>query len=115
MTCSTGTYHYNMAGKLLDVLPFVPKTTKNEQYQEGYAKLGSLDSLERWFAQQFATGNRNNLMIKFALALVDTGLSYREVEQKVTEFNSKLSNGLSVAELSSTVLVTVAKRIQGMP
>ena len=51
-------------------------------------------------------------MIKFALALVDAGMSYPEVEEKVLAFNKKLSNGLPVEELRQTVLVTVARKIQ---
>ena len=54
-------------------------------------------------------------MIKFALALVDSGLSYVDVESRVIGFNKKLPNGLSTEELRSTVLVTVAKKLQGSP
>ncbi len=113
MSCETGSYHYNMDGQLLDALPFIPKTSKNEQYQKGNAKLESLDNLERWFAQRIADGNRNNQMIKFALALVDSGMAYPEVEEKVLAFNDKLSNGLKEDELRKTVLVTVARKLQG--
>ena len=112
---SKGAYHYNDGQKLLDVLPFVPKTTKNEQFRKEGAELQSLDNLERWFAQRFAEGNRNNQMIKFALALVDSGMSYPEVETKVIAFNAKISNGLAADELQRTVLVTVAKKYQSAP
>lgn len=112
-TCAKGQYHYNLEGRLLDVLPFVPKTSKNEQHQKAFSELGSLDNLERWFAQQFNDGNRNNQMIKFALALVDTGMSYAEVEEKVLAFNGKIANGLTADELRRTVLVTVARKLQG--
>ena len=107
-----GTFHINTDGKILDALPFVPKTSKNERHKEQFTQLQSLDNLERWFAQRFAEGNRNNQMIKFALALVDVGMSYAEVESKVIAFNAKLSGKLSQEELRSTVLVTVAKRLQ---
>lgn len=112
-THDKGSYHYHMEGKLLDILPFVPKTTKNERYKEQITQLESLDNLERWFAQRIAEGNRNNQMIKFALALVDAGMGYQEVEDKVLAFNDKLSNGLAADELRKTVLVTVARKIQG--
>ena len=76
------------------------------------AELQSLDNLERWFAQRIAQGNRNNQMIKFALALVDAGQSLIEVQKNVVSFNKKLSNSMSEDELSSTIFVTVAKRYQ---
>ena len=108
-TFSQGSYHINLEGKLFDILPFVPKTTRNEQRVQETKELGSLDNLERWFAQRIAEGNRNNQMIKFALALVDSGMPYIDVEQKVLEFNAKLSNGLAVDELQRTVLVSASK------
>jgi hypothetical protein len=105
----------NLEGRLFDVLPFIPRTKRNEARQAEYKALESLDNLERWFAQRIAEGSRNNGMIKFALALVDSGMDYNEVEQKVLAFNSKLSNGLDPAELQRTVLVTAAKRLQAQP
>lgn len=109
-----GSYFYNPnpEAQLFDVLPFIPKTRRNEVYQEQMQELQNLDNLERWFAQRMATGNRNNQMIKFALALVDAGMTYSEVERKVLEFNGRVSNGLEVDELRNTVLVTVAKKLQ---
>jgi len=107
--------YYNTTDRLLDVLPFVPKTAKNEQFQKEFVKLESLDNLERWFAERIASGNRSNQLIKFALALVDNGMTYNEVEQSVLNFNRKLSEGLDESELRRTVLVTVAKRLQGLP
>ncbi len=110
-TFNGGNYHYSLEGDILDALKFVPKTSKNEQHRQGMAKLESLDALERWFAQRIASGNRNNQLIKYALALVDTGLDYNTVEQMVLDFNAKLSNGLSEDEIRSTILQSVAKKI----
>ena len=106
-----GTYHYNQ-GVLLDALPFIPKTSRNEQYLQESRKLQSLDNLERWFAQRIASGNRNNQMIKFALALVDGGLSLVEVDQQVRAFNKKLNTPLTEDEITTTIMVTVGKRFQ---
>jgi hypothetical protein len=110
-TYDGGIYHYN-DGELLDVLPFIPKTSRNEQYIEQSKKLQSLDNLERWFAQRIASGNRNNHMIKFALALVDSGSDLVTVQKQVHAFNKKLNNPLADDEIDSTVMVTVAKRFQ---
>jgi hypothetical protein len=111
-TFSGGSYHLNMEGGLLDVLPFIPRTSRNAEYQDEFKKVESLDNLERWFAQRMASGNRNNQMIKFALALVDSGLSYPEVQAQVHSFNKKLSNSLPSDEIDNTVMVTVAKKFQ---
>ena len=110
-TCAKGTFHVHTDGALLDPLQFVPKTSKNEAYQKEVGKLESLDNLERWFAQRIASGNRNNQLIKFALTLVDAGLTFDEVESHVISFNGKLANGLPVDEVRSTILQTVARKI----
>lgn len=106
-----GQYHYN-DGELLDVLPFIPKTSRNEQYLQENRKLQSLDNMERWFAQRIASGNRNNQMIKFALALVDSGMTLIDVQHQVQAFNKKLNQPLTEDEIDSTIMVTVARRIQ---
>ena len=105
-----GSYHYNLDGEILDVLPFIPKTSRNEQHKQEKQKLESLDNLERWFAGRIASGNRNNQMIKYALALVDSGMTLIEVSKQVHEFNKKLNNALPEEEIDNTIMVTVSKR-----
>lgn len=107
-----GKYIYNMEGEILDALPFIPKTSKNEQYRQVFQQLESLDNLERWFAQRIAMGNRNNNMLRFALALVDNGMDLVTVSKQVHSFNQKLYNPLPEDEINSTILVSVAKRYQ---
>ena len=97
-------------GKLLDCLSFVPMTQKNEQYMSRYQEIENLDNLERWFAQRMEAGNRNNNMLKFAMALYDSGYNYNQIEDKVIAFNNKLSSKLAEMELRTTVLVSVAKK-----
>lgn len=107
-----GTYHYNMEGEMLDALDFIPKTSRNEQYRAQNKELQSLDNLERWFAVRIASGNRNNQMIKFALALVDSGMSLLDVGTQVHAFNKKLNTPLTEDEIDTTIMTTVAKKYQ---
>lgn len=109
MTTPNASYYFN-DGKLLDVLQFIPKTSKNEQYQKEFQKIESMDNLERWFASRIAIGNRNNQMLKFALALVDSGLNQLQVEERVKSFNKKLNNPISESELQNTIFRTVATK-----
>ena len=106
-----GTYHYNK-GELFDALPFIPKTSRNENHKANFQKLESLDNLERWFAQRISMGNRNDNMIKYALALLDNGMSLIDVDRQVHAFNKKMKNPLSENEIDSTIMVTVSKRYQ---
>jgi len=111
-TFDGGKYHYNLEGEVLDALPFIPKTSKNEQYKQQFQKVESYDNLERWFAQRIATGNRNNNLLKYAMALVDSGMSLIDVTKQVHAFNDKLNTPLDKGEIDSTILVSVAKRFQ---
>lgn len=107
-------YHYNLEGELLDVLDFIPRTNRNEALQRQSKELQSLGNLERWFAQRIASGNRNNHMIKFALTLLDSGMSLLDVMKATHEFNAKLNNPLSEDEIDSTIMVTVSKKAQNI-
>lgn len=114
-TFHEGQHHYNMEGDLLDVLQFIPKTSKNEQYKQSMQKVESLDNLERWFAQRMVAGNRNNHMIKYALALVDGGMQLHEVNKQVHAFNQKLNTPLDEDEIDATIMRSVAKRFTRHP
>lgn len=105
-----GQIHFNQDGELLDALPFIPKTSKNAEYTKNFQQVQSLDNLERWFAQRIASGNRNNQMLKYALALVDTGMGLIDVNHQVQAFNAKLNAPLDKSEIDNTIMVTVAKR-----
>lgn len=111
LTHPQSVHHYN-DGDLLDALPFIPKTKRNEAFRADFKPLENLDNLERWFAQKIAQGNRNNQMIKFALALVDGGMDFLTVQKQVHAFNKKLNDPLPDDEIDQTILVTVAKRFQ---
>lgn len=116
-TFDGGSYRYNREKpeeqRLVDVLPFVPRTSKNEQHSQQMTELASLDNLERWFLQNTADGNRSNQMIRYALALVDDGMLYPEIETRVFALNAKLGKDkMTEKELRSTVLQTVAKKTQ---
>lgn len=103
-------YHYN-DGVLLDVLKFVPKTSKNEQYAKDFQLVANMDNLERWFAERMSTGNRNNTLLRFAMALVDSGIPYLEIEGRVLNLNKQIQNPLTEDEIRNTVLISVAQKI----
>ena len=106
-----GQIHINREGDLLDVLNFIPKTSRNEQHMSQVQTLGSMDNLERWFAPRMAEGSRNNHMLRFAMVLADSGLDLTTIHQHVMAFNAKLSNPLDEGEIDRTVMTTVAKRL----
>lgn len=99
----------NSTGSLLDPTKFIPNTFRNDSFLKDQKKINSFDNLERWFAKQIEVGNRNNLLLKYALCLVDNGLDLEAVEEKVLGFNKKLKDKLPEEEIQSTILVTARK------
>lgn len=111
----TGTCIVNEDGELLDVMPFIPKTTKYEQTAQQTKMISSMDNLERWFANRVTLYGRNNQILCYALALKDAGMAHIDVVSKTKAFNAKLPSPLNKAELDSTVLVTLARRYANTP
>lgn len=111
----TGTCIVNEDGELLDVMPFIPKTTKYEQTAQQTKMISSMDNLERWFANRVTLYGRNNQILCYALALKDAGMAHIDVVSKTKAFNAKLPSPLNKAELDSTVLVTLARRYTNIP
>lgn len=109
-----GDYHYN-DGELLDCLPFIPKTTKNETRKAANVDLSNLSNLERWFIQNTGKGNRSNQMVKYALLLVDAGADFDYVKEATFSLNEKIQDKLPEAEVHSTILATAAKAIANKP
>lgn len=108
---NNGEIFSNMEGKSLDALLFIPKTSKSEQLKQSLSNLENLNNLERWFVNKTGEGNRSNQLIRYALMLVDANKSYDDIERAVKQLNEKLPNGLSEAELASTILSTTTKAI----
>lgn len=107
-----GHYEY-LEGQLLDILPFIPKTHKNEEFQANYKKLDQqgMDHLERWVMTNIGDGNRNNMLLRYAMILLDNGFDFDGIRQRVHSLNDKLRDKLEEAEILSTIMVTVGKAL----
>lgn len=105
-----GTFEYN-DGELFDVLPFIPKTSKNESRKDLLRSQQSLDNLERWAMNNIGDGNRNNMLLRYAMILLDGGADFPMIQSKVSELNSKIPDKLDEAEIMTTIMVTVGKRM----
>lgn len=105
-----GTYEYN-EGEVLDALPFIPKTSKNEERKELMNSQQSMDNLERWVINNIGDGNRNNMLLRFAMILLDGGFDFEAIRQRVISLNNKIVDKLDEAEIMSTIMITVAKAI----
>lgn len=108
-----GLYEYN-DGELLDALPFIPKTSKNEERKQLMNSQQSLDNLERWFINNTGDGNRSNQLIRYAYILVDSGLDFGQVQGRVFDLNNKLADKLPDEEVLKTIMVSVGKKISGV-
>ncbi len=105
-----GHYEYN-EGEVLDALPFIPKTSKNEERKELLHSQQSMDNLERWAINNIGDGNRNNMLLRYAMIFVDAGFDFEAVRQKVISLNDKIADKLDEVEIMSTIMISVGKAI----
>lgn len=110
LTHPGGEYIKHEGEHLLDARDFIPRTSRNETRVQQQLSLGSLDNLERWFVSRMVPGDRNNQMHRYAMTLVDMGLTLEEVRQKVLAFNKGIKPSLDEEELNTTVLASVANK-----
>ena len=106
-----GTLIENQSGEVFNVLPFIPKTTQNEERKKVMVDLTGFSNLERWFITKTGLGNRNSQLIKFALLCVDQGYDYQATFSAVKQLNSKLQDPVSDKEILDTIMVTAGKKI----
>jgi hypothetical protein len=105
-----GHFEYN-EGEVLDALPFIPKTSKNEERKGLMNSQQSMDNLERWVINNIGDGNRNNLLLRYAMILLDGGFDFEAIRTKVMSLNEKIADKLEEAEIMATILTTVMKAI----
>ncbi len=98
--------------KLFDVLPYIPKTEKNEQRIRERVEIGDLDRLQAWMLENTGEGNRNKQLYNYAMVLVDSGADYTTVETNLLDLNSKLRDPIPEKELKNTILVSISKKIK---
>lgn len=105
-----GHFEYN-DGELLDVLPFIPKTSKNEERKAQLTTQQQMDNLERWVLNNSGDGNRNNMLLRYSMILLDAGMGFEEIRRRVVQLNNKMPDKLEEAEIMGTILVTVGKQL----
>lgn len=107
-----GIFQYN-EGQLLDVTRFIPRTDKAVKQQLSVESMSDLTAIQRWFMSQIKQGNRSNMLLRYALVLLDSGIEEADILSRIVALNNKLSNPISNDEINSTIMKTVYKRING--
>ena len=109
LTCkSVETYSHE--GELFDVLPYIPRTAKNEEREARFKDQRELDNLEKWVLNNTGDGNRNKQLYNYAMVLVESGLQFTEIGEKVRSLNNKLMDKLSDEELQATILKSIQSK-----
>lgn len=98
-------------GILFDVLPYIPKSAKNDERERLLKDQSELDNLERWVMNNTGDGNRNNMLLRYALILIDAGFKFEDIKDKTIKLNDKLSDKLDELELANTIFHTVASKL----
>ena len=103
--------HTYVDGQVLDVLPFIPKTSKNQVYKDAILDQSGMDNLERWVINNSVDGNRNKILLRYAMILVDADFDFVSINSRVGDLNNKLDDPLPETEILQTIMVTVTKAI----
>jgi hypothetical protein len=105
---------YVNEGKLLDAMQFIPQTKKSEEMTLQRQQVSSMSNLQAWFFRKIGEGNRNNILLKYGLVLVDNGYDIDSVRNAVVDFNSKITDPLPEEEIHRTLMITITKRMAEM-
>lgn len=98
-------------GQLFDALPYIPQTTKNEERQKKHLEQKDLNNLERWMLNNTGEGNRNNMLMRYSMILMDSDVSFERIKEKVIDLNNKLPDKLSEVELAKSIFHTLAQKM----
>lgn len=98
--------------KLFDVLPYIPKSTRNDQRIRDRVELEDLDRIQRWVIENTGEGNRNKQLYNYAMVLVDMGADYSTIESSVMDVNNKLRDPIGEKELKNTILLSISKKLK---
>lgn len=109
LTCKS-TETYVSDGELFDVLPYIPRTAKNEEREARFKDQKDLDNLERWVLNNTGDGNRNKQLYNYAMVLVESGMQFTDIGAKVRSLNDKLADKLSDNELQATILKSIQSK-----
>lgn len=101
---------YSNDGELFDVIPYIPRTAKNEEREARFKDQKDLDNLERWVLNNTGDGNRNKQLYNYAMVLVESGLQFTDIGEKVRSLNNKLMDKLSEEELQATILKSIQSK-----
>lgn len=97
--------------KLFDALEFIPRTTKNEERIKRSKEYANLDGLQHWVMSTTGEGNRNKQLYRYAMILVDKGMSYNDIQESVLAMNAGLKDGISEKEIINTIMSSVSRKI----
>lgn len=106
----TGSIITNFSGEPIDVMPFIPRTSKATQASK---KVASMSQLEQWFLNQVDNLGRNNMLSRYGMAVIDSGKTdLLAVQEAVLALNALLPTPLSEKEIESTIFITLTRKLQ---
>ena len=98
-------------GELLNVFQFLPTTAKPTLYPT-IKNPSELDKLEAWFVKSSDEGQRNNMLFRYAAALISFGYTDKEkVEDKIKKLNQRFKKPLKADEVNNTIMKRINKSL----
>jgi hypothetical protein len=107
---NSGEYFYN-EGDLIDVTTFIPNTTNNINYKNN-KNFKNTTNAQRWFLLHASSGNRNNMLLRYALMCYESVQDYNHIKHQVMELNDKFENPIAIREIEQTIMKTIERKIE---
>ena len=70
-----------------------------------------MDNLERWVINNIGDGNRNNMLLRYAMILLDGGFGFEDIRSRVIQLNDKIADKLDESEIMATIMISVGKAL----
>lgn len=102
-SCNEGRYVYNK-GEMVDVIPFIPNTTKNETFKNSITNFSSHNFAERWFANKIGLANKYDILVEYAEYLANKGTSLTELSKKVHNFNDNTIHPITGVDIDNHLI-----------
>lgn len=96
--------HYYNEGKLVDVIPFVPNTSKNDTFKENITNFSSNNYIERWFANKITVGNKYDTLLDYAIYLAKNGEPFSDMVRKVKSFNDTTIHPITEIDIDTHLI-----------
>lgn len=97
-------------GKLVDVIPFIPNTTKNDNFKANITNFSAHNFIERWFANRITVGNKYDVLTDYAEYLAKNGTTLKDLSKMVHSFNDVTIHPITAVDIDNHLIKLIHQK-----